>query len=95
MAGREKIFTRNKPEIKGDTGEGNMHFLVLHNDDVHTFEYVIECLMEICGHDAMQAEQCTYLVHFKGNCDVLRGGYSQLKPYREAMSEKELKVTID
>jgi ATP-dependent Clp protease adaptor protein ClpS len=95
MASRDKIFTRNKPGSKSDTGEGNMHFLVLHNDDVHTFEYVIECLMEICGHDAMQAEQCTYLVHFKGNCDVLRGGYSRLKPYRKAMSEKELKVTID
>ena len=95
MGGKDKIFTRKKPDSKSDKGEGNLHYLVLHNDDYHTFDYVINCLMEICGHDIVQAEQCTYLIHFKGSCDVLKGGYRQLLPYRNALSGKELKVTIE
>jgi ATP-dependent Clp protease adaptor protein ClpS len=51
--------------------------------------------MDICGHDLVQAEQCTQIVHFKGSCDVLKGGYRELLPYRQAMIAKELKVTID
>ncbi len=72
-----------------------MNFLVLHNDDYHTFEYVIRCLIDICGHDSLQAEQCTYMVHFKGSCDVLKGSFRYLVPYCKAMAKKELKVTIE
>ncbi len=95
MGSRNKISTRQKPRNQDNTGKGDINFLVLHNDDHHTFEYVINCLMEICGHDSVQAEQCTYLVHFKGSCDVLAGEYRELLPYRKAMAAKKLKVTID
>ncbi len=95
MGNRNKIFTKKKPGKQEDRGNDKMHFLVLHNDDIHTFEYVIQCLMEICGHDAVQAEQCTYLVHFKGSCGILKGEYGQLLPFRKDMTAKELKVTID
>jgi len=78
-----------------DTGTGKMKFLVLHNDDYHTFDYVIRSLIEVCDHDPRQAEQCTYLVHYKGSCDVLKGGYRQLVPYREGLSSRDLKVTIE
>lgn len=89
------VFTKKKPVEKESAGKDNIHFLVLHNDDYHSFEYVIECLMEICGHNVVQAEQCTYLVHFKGSCDVLKGGYRQLLSYKNALAEKDLKVTIE
>jgi ATP-dependent Clp protease adaptor protein ClpS len=92
---RNKMFTKKKPGKQEDKDNDKMHSLVLHNDDIHTFEYVIQCLMEICGHDAMQAEQCTYLVHFKGSCDIIKGEYGQLLPFRNDMAAKELKVTID
>ena len=90
----ERTHTRKTPR-ENDRGGGEKRMLVLHNDDVHTFDYVIDCLMEVCGHDEMQAEQCTWLVHFKGWCDILRGGYDRLLPYRRAMADKGLKVTID
>lgn len=93
--GGSKIFTKEKPGKKETSGKDGIHFLVLHNDDYHTFEYVIKCLMEICGHDIVQAEQCTYLVHFRGSCDVLKGRYRQLLSYKNALADKDLKVTIE
>ena len=47
--------------------------LVLYNDDVNTFNHVIKSLVEICGHDPVQAEQCAIIVHFKGSCEVKSG----------------------
>lgn len=69
--------------------------LVLHNDDYHTFDYVITALIEICGHDMLQAEQCTLLIHYKGKCDVKKGSFSYLRPMKNALVQKELKATID
>ncbi|MGV8946628.1 MAG: ATP-dependent Clp protease adaptor ClpS [Lutibacter sp.] len=60
--------------------EVNQHEIVLFNDDVNTFDFVIECLIEICEHTAEQAEQCALLVHYKGKCAVKTGEYNELKP---------------
>ncbi len=92
---KDKTIKKIKPGKKTDTGNEDMRFLVLHNDDHHTFDYVIKCLIEICGHNSNQAEQCTYLVHFKGSCDILKGAYNQLVPFHKAMSKKKLIVTIE
>ena len=80
--------------------ETNQHksterILVLHNDDYHTFDYVIDALIEICNHDTFQAEQCTLLVHYKGKCDVKKGSFSYLRPMKKALVQKDLKATID
>ncbi|HAH23353.1 MAG TPA: Clp protease ClpS [Prolixibacteraceae bacterium] len=69
-------------------------FLLVHNDDYHTFDYVIDALMEICEHDLPQAEQCTLLIHFKGKCDVKKGSFSYLRPLKNALVQKDLKATI-
>jgi len=63
MENRNKPYTEEKTRHISDADKDKMHFLVLHNDDEQTFEYVIQCLMEICGHDVCQAEQYTWLVH--------------------------------
>ncbi len=59
--------------------EVNQHEIILFNDDVHTFDYVIDSLIDVCEHTLVQAEQCTYLVHFKGKCAVKSGEYDKLK----------------
>lgn len=69
--------------------------LTLHNDDVHTFDYVIQALIDICQHDTAQAEQCTMIVHFKGRCSVREGMFRELKPMKDKLLEKELNATID
>ncbi|WP_205679263.1 ATP-dependent Clp protease adaptor ClpS [Brumimicrobium aurantiacum] len=54
------------------------HSLVVYNDDVNTFDHVIESLVKICKHDTVQAEQCTMLIHYKGKCDVKSGEFEKL-----------------
>ena len=69
--------------------------LLLHNDEVHTFDYVIESLIEVCDMDSVQAEQCTFLVHYKGKCDVKRGSFDFLKPFKDGLIDRGLEATID
>lgn len=73
---------------------GNRKSLILHNDDYHTFNYVIDALIEICNMERVQAIQCTYLVHYKEKCEVKRGSKKELLPMRRALSAKDLKATI-
>ena len=54
--------------------------IILYNDDYNTFDYVIDTLVQVCGHTFEQAEQCAIIVHFKGKCDVKTGSYDYLKP---------------
>ena len=74
---------------------GEKHYLVLHNDDVHSFDFVIVSLMEICSHNVHQAEQCAYIVHHNGKCDVKKGSYDFLHPMKDQLTSKGLSVTID
>lgn len=69
--------------------------LILHNDEIHTFDYVIESLIDICEHDSHQAEQCTYIVHYKGKCDVKKGRFGNLKPMKDGLIDRGLKATIN
>jgi ATP-dependent Clp protease adaptor protein ClpS len=76
-------------------GGNNLNFLTLHNDDVHTFDFVIETLMNVCDHDFIQAEQCAYIVHFKGKCEIKKGSMDVLQPMKNKLASKGLEVTID
>ena len=94
---KEKEYTGNRPEFQEtiENKKGEEKSLILHNDDFHTFDYVIETLIKICQLDSVQAEQCTYLVHYKGKCDVKKGCFDYLKPFKEGLIEKGLSATID
>jgi len=70
-------------------------FLILHNDEYHTFDYVIDALIDVCEHEVEQAVQCTYIVHHKGKADVKKGTYDFLKPMMKQLREKDLKATIE
>ena len=68
--------------------------LIVFNDDVNTFEHVIETLIKVCKHTPEQAEQCTLLIHYKGKCAVKKGSYEELKPMREAICEVGIDAKI-
>ena len=68
--------------------------LVLHNDDVHTFDYVIKSLVDICRITYAQAEQCAILVHCHGKCTVKHGSYDYLLPMHTALRDKQLTSEI-
>ncbi|CAM3089377.1 ATP-dependent Clp protease adaptor ClpS [Kaistella daneshvariae] len=74
--------------------EDEVYKLVLWNDDVNTFDYVIEALIEICEHTLEQAEQCTILVHYKGKCTVKTGSLEKLKPMHEKLLARSLTSEI-
>lgn len=82
-------------ELDTLTKEEELNHLILHNDNVNTFEWVIECLMNYCGHDHIQAEQCAYLVHFTGKCAIKKGTINKLTPVCETLLEKGLTVEIN
>lgn len=69
--------------------------LVLYNDEHNTFDHVIEMLIAVCGHDAIQAEQCALLVHFKGKCAVLSGTYDDLEPKCTKLLNADLTAEIE
>ncbi|GAB3017444.1 hypothetical protein GCM10027051_22830 [Niabella terrae] len=69
--------------------------LIVWNDEVNTFDWVIETLMEVCGHSFEQAEQCAYIIHFKGKYAVKEGEFDELKPMCEAILERGINATIE
>lgn len=69
--------------------------LIVWNDDVNTFDWVIKTLVEICGHDEHQAEQCALLIHTKGKYAVKQGSYETLKPLCEGVTDRGLSATLE
>lgn len=69
--------------------------LVLYNDEVNTFDFVIQSLIEICNHEPEQAEQCAMIAHFKGKCSVKAGGYYEIKPMCDEMTFRGLTVAVE
>lgn len=68
--------------------------IVLYNDDVNTFDHVIETLVAACDHSHIQAEQCAMLVHFKGKCTVKTGAYDELVPRCSKLLQAGLSAEI-
>lgn len=67
---------------------------MLHNDDVNTFDHVIDTLVRVCKHDQLQAEQCAILVHYKGKCTVKTGSYEELIPQCSALLDAGLSAEL-
>ena len=71
-----------------------MRDLIVYNDDVNTFDHVIDTLIKVCGHTSEQAEQCTVIIHYKGKCGVKRGSFEELIPLRTALCDRGLSAEI-
>ena len=69
--------------------------LIIYNDDYNTFEHVIESLIKVCEHNPIQAEQCTYIIHHNGKCQVKRGEYELLEPLCTALLERGITAEIE
>ena len=72
----------------------NQNEIVLFNDDVNTFDYVIDTLMDVCDHTSEQAEQCSLIVHYNGKCTVKTGEYSDLEPRCSKLLQAGLSAEI-
>ena len=90
MSTKEKI----QEEVDVLEKETNKYEIILHNDDVNTFDFVIDALINVCEHTLIQAEQCTILVHYKGKASVKNGEYKKLEPVCTALLEMGLSAEI-
>ena len=80
---------------KKDEQLSNNYNIIIYNDDVNTFDWVIESLIEVCNHEHEQAEQCALLVHLKGKCDVKNGDYDELKPMASELLRRNINAEIE
>ena len=88
-------LTDNKEDLDVLTENDSAYNLIVWNDEVNTFEWVIETLIEICGHSHEQAEQCAMIIHHKGKYAVKTGSYDDLKPQCDAINERLINATIE
>lgn len=73
----------------------NSFTLIVWNDSVNTFDWVISSLVEICGHTVEQAEQCAWIIHYKGKYAVKQGSQKKLSPMREGLVDRGISATIE
>lgn len=88
-----------KPQLDEETdllvSVENPFCLIVWNDEVNTFEWVIATLIKVCNHEQEQAEQCAMFIHTKGKYAVKNGGYDTLKPMCDAITERGIGATIE
>lgn len=90
------MTTKEKKRSEDQTvnKDSDLKNLVLFNDPVNTFDFVVKTLIEVCEHDALQAETCTWIAHYKGKCVVKKGTLSTLQPCCDEMTFRKLTVEI-
>ena len=90
MSTQEKVLE----EVLVEEAVGINNEIILYNDDVNTFDHVIDTLIAVCSHTSEQAEQCALLVHYKGKCTVKTGSYDDLKPQCTQLLQAGLSAEI-
>jgi ATP-dependent Clp protease adaptor protein ClpS len=88
---KEKILHRDDKLKSGNESST----LILYNDDINTFDHVIKSLVEVCGHDPVQAEQCAMIVHLKGSCDIKIGMFEVLAAMSRSLNLKGLNSKVE
>jgi ATP-dependent Clp protease adaptor protein ClpS len=87
---KEKTLHKDNKQSTG----GEKYSLILYNDEINTFDHVIKSLVEVCGHDSVQAEQCALIVHLKGSCEVKSGVRGVLQAMSKSLNAKGLNSRV-
>ena len=90
MANKEQL----QKDVQTIEDQAPINEIVLFNDDINTFDHVIETLVDVCNHTFEQAEQCSILVHYKGKCTVKTGAYNNLEPRCSKLLQAGLSAEI-
>src|SRR5882724_4223461 len=92
---KEQTGTLSDDDVLVETEVEQPCQLIVWNDEVNTFEWVIETLVDICGHSAEQAEQCALIIHSRGKYAVKYGSYDELKPMCDAITDRGINATLE
>ena len=87
--------TKEQVESKVESILSKPYVLFLENDDYNSFDWVITCLMKVCKHEQEQANQCAYIVHHNGICDVKYGDFETISTMKEKLQSAGLSVTME
>lgn len=91
------IFPEHESEelvLEKEVEVDDSHELIVFNDDVNTFDHVISTLINVCDHTPEQAEQCTWIIHYKGKCSVKLGSLDKLKPMRQGICDQGISAEV-
>lgn len=88
------MSTKVLEEVLTEEQVSNNNEIVLYNDEVNTFDHVINTLMKVCRHTPQQAEQCSLIVHYNGKCTVKTGEMKDLEPQCSSLLEAGLSAEI-
>lgn len=86
---------KERPTITPKNSTKDKKSIVVYNDDVNTFDWVIQSLVEVCNHEPLQAHQCAMIVHNNGKCGVKNGGYDELKPKCLELLNRQISAVIE
>ena len=89
-----QTYQEEEVEVLEDVVTSDVRDLVVFNDEVNTFDHVIDTLIKICKHTLEQAEQCTLLIHYKGKCTVKIGSFDELAPMRNAICARGISAEV-
>ena len=87
--------TREDVLVEELTKTGSPYRLIVWNDDVNTFDWVIKSLSEICNHTVQQAEQCALIIHLKGKTTVKTGDLKTIRPMKEGLTDRGINATYE
>ncbi len=87
-------FEENDVEVLDEVIETDVRNLVVFNDDINTFDHVIDTLIDVCDHTPEQAEQCTLIIHYKGKCTVKNGSWEDLVPMRNEICRRGISAEV-
>ena len=90
---KQKVFVKEDEVLLMDPDQA--YKLIVYNDDVNTFDWVIDSFVMVLKHSAEQAEQLSYLIHFKGKATVKSGSKKELKPLKDALLDRGLSAVIE
>lgn len=87
-------FEETSVDVLDEVVDTDVHNLVVFNDEVNTFDHVINTLIDVCAHTPEQAEQCTLLIHYKGKCSVKNGSWEELVPMRNEICRRGISAEV-
>ena len=93
MAGTEEL-TETETEEKVEESIQSPWRLILYDDDIHTFDEVIEQLMKATGCGLSRAEEITWKVHNEGKAIVHEGEFEECLRIDSVLKEIQLVTEI-
>ncbi len=81
-------------KIIEDIDQGSQADLIVFNDDVNTFEWVIQCFVEVCELTVEEAVEKTFYIHFNGQGVVRSGPYDEMARMKQALQDRGLTAIV-